>query len=468
MLEYGSVYGATNDDARLVKIEYYTGNRPPVAKANIVDSVITDSLSRTRFLTSEANKVPVIKEIAGQAPLNIRVSSRGTADLDDDDSVSYEWSFNENDTAITSRDARYTYTHPGIYHVVLMATDKKGLSASDTLLVKVGNTKPNVKITSTVNKSFAWKNKPFTYAVKVSDKEDGKVDMSKVKAFYFYNPQPSKNDNGQAIPLFTEIDYPGKEVMAKSDCKSCHFADKKAVGPSFISIANRYKKQQGSVKKLADKIIKGGGGSWGKEFVMSAHPQLSGREAESIVKYIYSLTDKKNTQKAIPLSGQLKLPFYDHEPRGQYTIVAAYTDKGGKVVGPLKGTDVISIRNSEVNTIDADEYPGFGRFGDNLSEGKHKAYILLKNIDLDNIKGFEYSYSADKNDGYIEVRIDSRAGPVISKTLFGKTGSGNNNKILKGELSKPVSGRHDVYFFVLKRDKPDNSGFINLNHISFR
>ncbi|HUQ66241.1 MAG TPA: ThuA domain-containing protein, partial [Flavitalea sp.] len=89
MLEYGSVYGATNDDARLVKIEYYTGNRPPVAKANIVDSIITDSLSRTRFLTSEAGRVPVIREISGQVPLNISVSSKGTADLDDDDSISY-------------------------------------------------------------------------------------------------------------------------------------------------------------------------------------------------------------------------------------------------------------------------------------------------------------------------------------------------------------------------------------------
>jgi cytochrome c len=468
MLEYGSVYGATNDDARLVKIEYYNGNRAPLAKATIVDSVISDSLSRTRFLTSEANRAPVIKEIAGQAPLNIRVSSRGSRDPDDDDSVSYKWSFNESDEVITSRDARYTYTKPGIYNIILKVSDKAGMTASDTLLVKVGNTKPDVKITSPGNKSFAWRNKPFRYSVKVTDKEDGKVDMSKVKAFYFYNPQPSKNDNGQAIPSVTEINYPGKEVMAKSDCKSCHYADKKAVGPSYISIANRYKHQQGSVRKLAEKIIKGGGGSWGKEFVMSAHPQLTRREAESIVKYIYSLTDKKNTQKAIPLSGQLNLPFYDHEPRGQYTIVASYTDKGGKAVGPLKGTDVITIRNADVDPMNADDYPGFPRFGDNLSAGKHKGYILMKSIDLDGIKGFEYLYSAEESDGYIEVRLDSRAGPVISKTPIEKTGSWNENKILKAVLETPVSGKHDVYFFVLKKENPDNSGFINLRRISFR
>lgn len=468
MLEYGSVYGATNADARLVKIEYYRGNRAPVARANIMDSVITDSLSRTRFLTSEAGRVPVIKEIAGQPPLRIWVSSRGSKDLDDDDSVSYQWMFNKNDSVITTRDARYTYTKPGVYRAVLKVSDREGLNTYDTLIVKVGNTKPDVKITSTGNKSFAWKNKPFKYAVKVTDKEDGNVDRTKVRAFYFYNPQPSKNENEHAVPSFTEIEYPGKNIMAKSDCKSCHFADKKAVGPSYVAIANRYKNQKGSVRKLADKIIKGGGGSWGKEFVMSAHPQLTTRDAESIMKYIYSLTDKKNTQKPIPLSGQLSLRFYDHEPRGQYTIVASYTDKGGKVVGPVKGSDVVTIRNAEISPIDADEYPGFPRFGDNLSAGRHKGYILMKNIDLTDIKGFEYLYSADKHDGFVEVRIDSRAGPVISKTSFEKTGSWSEYKKLKGELDKPVGGRHDVYFFVLKAGKPDNAGFINLKQISFR
>ena len=153
---------------------------------------------------------------------------------------------------------------------------------------------------------------------------------------------------------------------------------------------------------------------------------------------------------------------------GQYTIVASYTDRGGKVVGPQKGSDVVTIRNAEVNPMDADEHPGFPRFGDNLSAGKHKGFILMKNIDLNGIRGFEYLYSAEKHNGFIEVRIDSRAGPVISKTPFTKTGAWSENKTLKGELDTPVSGRHDVYFFVLKADKPDNGGFINLRQISFK
>jgi cytochrome c len=467
MLEYGSVYGATNEDARLVKIEYFTGNRPPLAKASIVDSVMLDSLQRTRFLTSESNKMPEMKEIAGQAPLHIRVSSRGSRDLDDDDSVAIEWKFADKDATLSARDARFTFSEPGVYPVILTVRDKAGLSSTDTLTVRVGNTRPDVRITSTGNRSFAFKNKPFRYSVKVSDKEDGKVDMNRVKAFYFYNPQPSQTGNG-VVPSFTEIDYPGKNIMAKSDCKSCHFTNKKAVGPSYVAIANRYKNQSGSVSKLADKIIKGGGGSWGKEFVMSAHPQLSRRDAESIVKYIFSLTDKKPSQKSIPLSGQLNLPFYDHEPKGQYTIVATYTDKGGKAVGPLKGSDVVNIRSADVNPMHADEYPGFQRFGDVLTAGRHKGYILMKNVDLTGISGFKYTYAAQHSDGFIEVRIDSRAGPVISRKEVEKTGSWSDNKVKTVKLDKPVTGKHDVYFFVLKKENPDNSGFVNIRQISFQ
>jgi cytochrome c len=303
--------------------------------------------------------------------------------------------------------------------------------------------------------------------VKVSDKEDGKVDMSRVKTFYFYNPQPSQDANELAVPRISEIEYPGKAIMAKSDCKSCHLANKKAVGPSYLAIANRYKNKAGSIQKLAAKIISGGGGSWGKEFVMSAHPQLSKREAENIVRYIYSLTDKKQTQKYLPVKGQVSLSFFDHEPRGQYTIIATYTDKGGEGVGPLKDTDVVNIRKADVNPMYADEYPGFPRFGDNLSAGKHKAYVLFRNIDLTGIENFNYRYSAKESDGFMEVRLDSRAGPVISKSAFDNTGSWSNEKTLTGRLDKPVYGKHDVYFFVMKKEKPDDEEFVNLKQISF-
>ena len=40
VLEYGSVYGIDNPDARLVRIEYNAGNRPPVARAGMRDMLV--------------------------------------------------------------------------------------------------------------------------------------------------------------------------------------------------------------------------------------------------------------------------------------------------------------------------------------------------------------------------------------------------------------------------------------------
>ncbi len=451
MLEYGSVYGADNEDARLVKIEYFTGNRAPLARAGIVDTMLVDSFNRTRYLTSE-NRPPTKKEVAGQPPLSVSFSSRGSSDLDDNDSTRVEWLFDGKTVGATSRNAKHVFTKNGIYKTVLRVTDNSGLSATDTVTIKVGNTAPVVKITSASNTSFSPDKKVFRYKVDVKDKEDKPIDPSKVKAFYFYNPQPSKNSNAIDANAFVQMEYPGKQVMANSDCKSCHFENKKAVGPSYVAIANRYKKQSGSLNMLAKKIIDGGGGNWGTQYVMSAHPQLSTREARQIVEYIFSLTDQKKKEIPIPASGELNLRFNDNEPRAQYTIVAKYTDKGGKEVGPLSSTDVINIRRSSVRPIDVDAHPGFGRFGDNLTSGGHKSHLMLKEVDLKGIKKVSFVYTSNST-GVFEVRMDSKGGPVIASVPFGKT-SGNNTQTVDAVISEAITGRHDLYFFISRKEKP--------------
>lgn len=341
----------------------------------------------------------------------------------------------------------------------------------DTLIIKVGNTAPVVTIEGKANKSFYWKNKPFSYQVVVKDVEDKKIDPAKVKVFYTYNPLPTDNAAGSLIKASAagEINYPGKALMAASDCKSCHQLNTKAVGPAFFDVAKRYKIQNGAIDKLAKKIINGGGGSWGAENVMSAHPQLSMPDAKDIVKCIFSLTDKKTTNSnvvAVPLRGKLNLKYNDAEPRGEYTIVATYTDNGGKVVGPLKGTNVITLRHADMNTAFADAYVGFPRFRDKLSQGGNKAYLLMKNIDLTGTKNFGYTYGSKDADGEMEVRIDSQAGPVISKVTYVQTGSFDKVNNITGQISVPVTGRHDVYFYAVKHTKP-NDAIIKLMNIAF-
>ncbi len=78
----------------------------------------------------------------------------------------------------------------------------------------------------------------------------------------------------------------GANLIASSDCLSCHKEHDKLVGPSYAEVAAKYKKDD--IDKLADKIIKGGSGSFG-DVPMSPHPALSADDAKEMVKYILTV-----------------------------------------------------------------------------------------------------------------------------------------------------------------------------------
>lgn len=80
----------------------------------------------------------------------------------------------------------------------------------------------------------------------------------------------------------------GLELIAKSDCLTCHKVEEKNIGPAYRDVANKYENTPGNVTMLAEKIVKGGKGVW-SEVPMTAHPQLSQADAEQMVKYILLL-----------------------------------------------------------------------------------------------------------------------------------------------------------------------------------
>lgn len=80
----------------------------------------------------------------------------------------------------------------------------------------------------------------------------------------------------------------GLELVAKSDCLTCHKVAEKNIGPAYQDVAAKYENTDANVKMLAEKIIKGGKGNWG-EVMMTAHPTLSQADAEQMVKYILLL-----------------------------------------------------------------------------------------------------------------------------------------------------------------------------------
>lgn len=83
----------------------------------------------------------------------------------------------------------------------------------------------------------------------------------------------------------------GLELIAKSDCLTCHKVDEKVIGPAYRDVANKYTSDDKTVNMLADKVIKGGTGVWGP-IAMSPHPALSREDAIKMVKYVLLLKKK--------------------------------------------------------------------------------------------------------------------------------------------------------------------------------
>ncbi|MBC2839820.1 ThuA domain-containing protein [Robiginitalea sp. SC105] len=465
MLEYGSVYGADNEDARLVQIAYNRGNRPPEAVAAIRDSAAQAALSQRVFITSELRGLPGKREIAGRAPLRVHFSSRGSGDPDDDETLAYAWDFEGEGIGSTERNPTHTFTRPGTYTARLQITDGAGNTASDSVRVTVGNEPPAIRFKSPDNKSFFWDGEPFRYTVEVTDPEDAAIDGEKVSVRFGYDANPGAAPGDAAERPVTARPY-GYTLIERSDCRACHLAEGTSVGPSYSDIAKRYSGREDALEYLVGKVIRGGAGVWG-ESLMSAHPQLAPADVSEMVQYILSLSAPERELSELATEGVLR--FDQHEPSedlGRYTLEATYTDGGANGMPPITTREVLSLRSARVPMVLMDRYVGFERFGNYLTNAGHKAFYMMKDVDLTALTGFRFEYAAAGPAGAIEVRIDSQAGPVILKTPFPETGDWDTVESLEVSLDQPISGRHDLYFIAVRPEAP-NTDIINLKAVNF-
>ncbi len=98
------------------------------------------------------------------------------------------------------------------------------------------------------------------------------------------NQQTDQNAIAQSTAV-TE----GSELIANSDCYSCHKIAEPATGPAYIDIAKKYTASAENRDMLASRIINGGKGIWG-QVPMTPHPALSKEDAGKMIDYIFTLS----------------------------------------------------------------------------------------------------------------------------------------------------------------------------------
>ena len=90
-----------------------------------------------------------------------------------------------------------------------------------------------------------------------------------------------------------EEDQKAFALAKQNACLGCHAIDKKIVGPSFQSIAQKYKGDSNAQTFLKNKIAKGGAGSWGV-VPMPANAKLSAADLTLLTSWILRGAPQQN------------------------------------------------------------------------------------------------------------------------------------------------------------------------------
>lgn len=332
---------------------------------------------------------------------------------------------------------------------VLVDTTNPGKNISDTVASKFGNALPKVVIHTTDNSTFFF-DRPtrFRYTVNVTDSEDKAIDSDNLRVTMKYLPHITPNVSlitGQQIENYNV----GRNLVAASDCKTCHQSIGKSPVPSFAQVSEKYWNIKNAISRLADKIITGGSGVWGEQ-VMSAHPQLSKEEATEIVKYILSVSLEKPDMEIPPEGTEVLNEHIGSGGEGLYIFSASYTNNSS-AIPPQTSRDVVVLRPSKVEAERADIIRDMQKQTGVLAHISNQSYFVLANIDLKDVSRLTYCYSSKNYDATIEVHADSLKGQMISTTNY--KASGAWEKFL--EVSSPITvldGKHDLYVVFIKND----------------
>jgi len=389
LLEYGTFWRAQNDDSGLYVIEFAPGNRKPIAKAS-----------------ASVQK--------GAAPLSVNFSSEGSQDFDPEDELSYSWNFGGGG-ASEEKNPVHVYQENGTYDATLTITDSEGLSSESRLKVEVGNTPPIVTIEWSGNTSFFFDDEKINYEVQVMDPEDGEINKDEITFSIDY--LEGGFDLIQTGHQEEEISI-GETYMNESGCKGCHAIANESVGPSYTEVSKKYLNQADASEYLYDKIKNGGGGVWG-ERIMPAHSHIEDGKIEQMVDFILTLENPDFKNEKLPLSGVYSLD-EPNEQEGYYFVQAAYSDKGGNGVAPIRSQSQLILRHPVVPAVRADEYKGSAKANTDVDQflkfTEDNSWMRMERVDLKDIKSLEFMLNPGSVEGSITVKAGSLDGPVIAST----------------------------------------------------
>lgn len=440
LIEYGETWGV-NPDAKLVRIDYIRGNRPPRIDLTAVGAV-------------------------GKPPLSVEFSTDGTTDPDGD-SLSYSWKIlpGNEELVSTEPNPKLDFANIGAFQAVLTVTDDHGASATASVPVLVGNEPPAVSFESPRDGDFYDLDQPIAWKLSVTDAEDTEPNPDRVRIFYqlisgrFAEAEASLA-GAQTLP-------PGLELMKNSDCFNCHMTDRKLVGPSYLEIAQKYHGQAHALDEVAKRIVTGSSGIWG-EVPMIPHPQHGIEQSRQMAEWIFSLAETDNDSVLSGLTGEFALtkPKKIDEKTGPGVLVVevSYLDGGAPPIAPLSGATTIRLRYPRLLPVEADSHEGLKISGTRAGSIMDGGWLKFENINLADRSQAVLAYSSAGAGGTIELRQDAPDGPLVAKVEAPPTGDWGKIVEKSVQLDAPKD-RGDLY---VRFSNPGKGHLMNVEWIEFQ
>jgi len=465
LLEYGETWGV-NADARLVRIDYMRGNRPPVAVAAVENNI-------------------------GPVPLKVRLSGKGTHDRDGEDTLTYEWRLisaadpqAQPRVLGTGLEIEAEIAEAGVYTAELMVRDTEGASRSATVPVLAGNAPPELRFASPQSGDFFDPAQPIAYQLVLRDAEDGTNDeeqiesgsgqpldpegpgRASVNAVFLTGPIPRAG-----VPATDDLTAPsGLKRMKNSDCFNCHAVDQKRVGPMLLDIANKYRGVEGALEVSVQRVQKGSTGVWGK-IPMIPHSHNTVDELREMVGWIYSLEPAGLVRVFQGFAGEVSVPAEEAGKSGYYRLEAVYADRGAGPVPSLSSSVTVFLRQRLVEAEQADEVRGpqilnsgnasGGRF---IGAINHGHVLRFSGVQLDQVGSLKLKIASAGAGGAIEVRLDSAEGELVAEVPVEVNGQWEQFYERTVDIGKRA-GRRDL--FIRFTHPGQAGGLMNLDAIEF-
>ena len=126
---------------------------------------------------------------------------------------------------------------------------------------------------------------------------------------------------------------------------------------------------------------------------MSAHPNLSKRDAALMIEFIMSLNNPQTAPKVLPQQGTFTMEApKGTNGKGSYLLRVAYKDKGTQKVDALTGEKIIALRNPVINPEKYDQAKGTQLLttpGRSFNIIEHNGYLGYHDLDLTGISELE-------------------------------------------------------------------------------